>query len=142
MYLNMEQVHRANKMQEEEERSPKNGLDLAGNDSIGAPTVDAADNTQVRQGHSSKTEEELNISSDRPLDPSHIQDSLTQPDERQHGPSYRATSPTVSNAVDAQELHQLLERQSLGAGLTHSSIDPGHAQMQPVMVNPAYLEQL
>ena len=42
MYINMEQVHRANRMQQEE-RSPKqmaDGIDTAG-DSIGAPTVDA-----------------------------------------------------------------------------------------------------
>ena len=46
MFLNMEQVHRANKMDHEMQRSPKtilDGIETVNNDSIGAPTVDVED---------------------------------------------------------------------------------------------------
>ena len=36
----------------------------------------------------------------------------------------------------------MLEKQTLGSGLNVNILDPNQVQMQPVVMDPAYLEQL
>ena len=51
----------------------------------------------------------------------------------------RSNQAENQNAIDAMEL---LERQTLGSGLNVNILDPNQGQVQPVVMDPAYLEQL